>query len=111
MIEELLLNSVMPAFFGLIGGMTGAYIMHKKLDAEVLGDIYGLKASFERHATAELSQRGTAASQVSKERTEAALGEAVAALQAGTTWQEVLKAVGAKYPDVAMRLVKQGMKL
>lgn len=54
-----------------------------------------------------MSARGNASQAQAREREEAAMLEAVTLLKDGQKFEEVVKTVGAKYPDVAMRLMKK----
>jgi len=59
----------------------------------------------------EKQQRGQLVREKNSERTDAAMMEFAQAVQAGQKPEEIIKALIPKYPDVAMRLAKKGLKI
>ena len=57
------------------------------------------------------SVEGNKAKRDKAERQQAMMLEFAQAMKSGANIEEVIKALGAKYPDIAMDLVKKGLKL
>lgn len=95
---------IVSAFFGGLVGAFGFGIFHNyALDRKVVA----LEARAERIEKSYIGAKGNASQAQANERFEMAVGEALTAIQGGAQPQEVLKEVGKKYPDVALRLVKK----
>lgn len=69
--------------------------------------LYALEGRVENAKMTFMANRGNASQAQAREREEAAMLEAVTLLKDGQKFEEVVKTVGAKYPDVAMRLMKK----
>jgi len=73
---------------------------NKELDEEVY--------SYEQR---DRNTKGLESKRDKAERMQSAMLEFAAAMKEGVPLQDVLKALAAKYPDIAMDLVKKGMKV
>jgi len=90
-------------FSGIITGVVLKYLA----DYSLMHRLASVEAEITRVKMGELSQRGNQAKREKEERMQAAMMEAMALIQQGAPVQDVIKQVAAKYPDIAMDLVKK----
>jgi hypothetical protein len=104
----LAINAIFTAIVGVIVGLAVSYFRDNTLDRKInnlAGDMDSLVDSIN-------GKQGVTARREKSERQQSAMLEfATLMQQPNAKIDEVLKAVGGKYPDVAMDLMKKGLKI
>jgi len=91
----------------VLGGAAGAFLYNVLHNFGLNRRISALENRVYREEQKERGAKGNAAQAAAKEREGLAIAEAAAMLQTGAELQDVLKTIGAKYPDVAVGLLKR----
>lgn len=109
--EDILIGAGIGVFVGFIASffIKEAYLTRKisRLEEENVDLDESLKALKQK----EWSAQGYTAKREKSERQSAMMLEFAQAMQSGAKIEDVIKTIGAKYPDIAMDLVKKGLKI
>jgi len=102
-------------FIGLLaGGVVCFFVREKWLErkiARLTDENTLLDEELYSYQQKERNTKGIQVKQEKAERMQAVMLEFAAAMKAGRPPQEILQELASKYPDVAMELVKKGIKL
>jgi hypothetical protein len=103
------------AAVGLVVGLTMAYFAADALQKQRLERakeyISELEDVIDSYKKAEWGDRGRKKQAEQSERMDAAMMEIAVAIKAGKPPMDAIKELIPKYPDIALRLAKKGMKL
>ena len=108
-------DTLLYALGGLIVGISGSYLLREayieRKIKRLMEENEDLEAELLSCQNTMRSVEGNKAKRDKAERQQAMMLEFAQAMQSGENIENVIKTLGAKYPDIAMELVKKGLKL